>query len=276
MKKEKYDYILGCGVSLNILSFIAKKFNNINTKIIAWEHSQYDNCSKKMKLLRRAFYPKLDKIITLSSYDNKLFGVFCKDVYVIPNISSFKSNSVSNLRQKKVIAIGRLENEKGFDLLIKSFGIINRKFPDWNLYIYGEGSLRNYLNEIIIEKKLNNNIFLMGSTNNIKDKLIESSIMVLSSRSESFGMVIVEAMTCGLPVVSFDCKVGPREIISDSVDGFLVKPESIKELADKIMLLMSDFDTRVKLGKKAKIKSYKYSENNILELWKKILIKRSY
>ena len=159
---------------------------------------------------------------------------------VIPDPLAFDIAEVSPMKAKRVIAVGRYVYQKGFDLLLQAWAKIEKQFPDWELAIYGMGDRSPYEN---LAKQLGvdmNRCHLNGSTQNIKKEYLESSLFVFSSRFEGFGMVLIEAMACGLPVVSFDCPCGPKDIVSHDEDGLLVPSGDIDKLADAMDCILRD------------------------------------
>lgn len=187
--------------------------------------------------------------------------------YVIPNPIITPVRYVSDCSSRQVIAAGRYAPQKGFDLLIESWGIVAKKHPDWTLRIYGDGSLRESLQQQIEHLGIADNCILEHTVPDIADKYSESSIFVLSSRFEGFGMVITEAMACGVPPVSFACPCGPRDIINDGKDGLLAEDGNVKDLANKIVYLIENEEIRKEMGKQALEKSKRYLMDNIAKEW---------
>lgn len=144
------------------------------------------------------------------------------------------------------------------------------KHPDWILKIYGDGWMRDQLQQQVKELGLTQNCLLEHSVSDIASKFTESSVFVLSSRFEGFGLVIVEAMACGLPVVSFACYCGPRDIISDGIDGLLVDEGDTEGLAASINRLIEDDDLRIKMGQMARLKAGNYKIEHIGNQWEKL------
>ena len=209
---------------------------------------------------------KLAKFVVLT-HEDAAFWPELSNVIVIPNPTSFFPDTVSDCTYKQVIATGRYVDQKGFDRLISAWQKIADKHSDWILKIYGDGWLREQLQKQIVELNLQGKCFLEHSVPDIASKFQESSIFVLSSRFEGFGLVIVEAMSCGLPVVSFACHCGPRDIISEGGDGFLVSEGDIDGLATKIDWLIEDNELRKKMGKMARVKAEKYRIEEIGAQW---------
>lgn len=182
---------------------------------------------------------QLDKFIVLTEED-KASWTELSNVEVIPDPLAFDIAEVSPMKAKRVIAVGRYVYQKGFDLLLQAWAKIEKHFPDWELAIYGMGDRSPYEN---LARQLGvdmNRCHLNGSTQNIKKEYLESSLFVFSSRFEGFGMVLIEAMACGLPVVSFDCPCGPKDIVSHDEDGLLVPSGDIDKLADAMDCILHD------------------------------------
>lgn len=189
---------------------------------------------------------------------------------MIPNPLSNYDDRVSSLNAKQVIAAGRYMPQKGFDLLITAWRLVSDRHPDWLLRIYGDG-MREELQQQIDRLKLQENCILEHTVTNIVDKYCESSIFVLSSRYEGFGMVLVEAMACGVPPVSFACPCGPKDIISDGEDGFLVENGNVFALAEKICRLIEDEKLRKRMGALARINVKRFEIDRVASDWKQLL-----
>lgn len=156
---------------------------------------------------------KYDEVIVLTKEDKEQWNN--KKVKVIPNFINYIPKEVSNCKNKKIISVGRLEYQKGYDILIEVWNIISKEYPDWILEIYGEGPERENLQNKVNKLGLGKSFLLKGAVKNIQDKYLESSIYVMSSRFEGMPMVLLEAMSFGLPVVSFTCPCGPKDIIKN-------------------------------------------------------------
>ncbi|KFC24582.1 glycosyltransferase family 4 protein [Chryseobacterium sp. FH1] len=186
-----------------------------------------------------------------------------KNMMVIPNPLSFYPDQTSTLENKKVICVGKISYQKGQDLLVRAWGIVNKQFPDWTLELYGKED-QAFLNTKDLDHV---NIKHFPPDPHIEQQYLNSSIFVMSSRFEGFGMVLIEAMACGVPCVSFDCNYGPSDIIEDNVDGLLVQKEDISELAVKIMDLIKDKEKRIRFGKSARENVTVYQPTEIAKQW---------
>jgi glycosyltransferase involved in cell wall biosynthesis len=177
----------------------------------------------------------------------------------------------SDLSNRVVVAAGRLTPQKGFDLLIRAFALVVEEHPDWKLRIFGDGRERHRLQRMIRQRGLQEHVFLMGRTDDMGRELANASMFALSSRFEGFGLVIVEAMSKGVPVVSFRCRRGPAEIITDGVDGLLVRPRDVRGLADGLLRLMDDEEERRRMGAAAILTAGRYDLPSITARWLDLL-----
>ena len=209
---------------------------------------------------------KLDAFVVLTQNDANNWKRI-REASVIPNSLPFYPLQTSNCLSKEIISIGRLENQKGYDLLLKAWKIVTQKHPEWIIRVFGIGTLYEKFNKEILENELSETFIIEKPVQNIVDKYIDSSFYVMSSRYEGFGMVLIEAMACGLPVISFDCPDGPSDIISDNEDGLLVKNGSIEELAKKICILIENDDIRKKMGLAARKNVKRYMPNTVMQKW---------
>lgn len=209
---------------------------------------------------------RLDKFIVLTEED-KASWTELSNVEVIPDPLAFDVAEVSPLKAKRVIAVGRYVYQKGFDLLLQAWAKIEKQFPDWELAIYGMGDRSPYEN-LAQQLGINmNRCHLNGSTQNIRKEYLESSLFVFSSRFEGFGMVLIEAMACGLPVVSFDCPCGPKDIVSHDEDGLLVPSGDIDKLANAMSQLMDSYELRHQMAKNAICNVRRFQIDEIADRW---------
>ena len=212
---------------------------------------------------------KLDKLVVLTP-DAASEWPEVKNIMMIPDPLPIKVDRCSTTSYKRVITIGRYSFEKGYDLLLKVWSVVEKKFPDWQLDIFAMGDPTPYvkmMDDLSIDKK---RCHLNSSVVDVEDEYMKSSILVQPSRTEGFGLVIVEAMSCGLPVVSFDCENGPRSVITNGEDGFLIPPFDVEMFANSLMRLMSDDDLRKSMGEKGKQNSQRYDIDIVGQQWKQL------
>ena len=212
---------------------------------------------------------RLDKLVVLTEKDREAW-VELNNVVAIPDPLSLYPIGISPLTEKRVVAVARYSHEKGIDLLLKAWSIVEKRVSDWRLDVYGDGNRTPY-NQLIEELRIDNSrCVLHGRTDNVEAEYVNSSIFVLSSRFEGFGMVLTEAMACGLPVVSFDCPWGPRSIITDGDDGLLVENGNVEALAGSLTRLMDDADLLQRMAVRGVKNVQRFSVDYIAECWKEL------
>lgn len=251
------------------------KRNDIIT--ISQEHSFIDN-EKYIKKVRKSFkHIKYLIVMTKGAkekYDEWLKNEKIKpEVIVIPNIiKENKSGKISNLNNRQIISVGRLEDVKDFYTLILVFSVIVKKYPNYILKIIGEGSMREKLEEQIKKCNLQKNVILTGrrTENEINNELIKSDVFVLTSKSESFSLVLCEAMNFGVPCIAFDVDVGPREIIQDGKNGFLIENRNVDLMIERLDELLYNISLRRFLGSNSYNVAKNYYSENIINKWKNI------
>ncbi len=208
---------------------------------------------------------KLDRFVVLSQEDKNKWDEL-SNISVIYNPLETLPDKISDCSSKKVVSAGRFVRQKGFDMLIESWKIVTEKHPDWTLTIYGSGDktqIRKDSEKMGILKSCNFEEPVM----NLYDKFIESSIFAFSSRFEGFGMVITEAMACGIPPVAFACPCGPKDIITNGKNGYLAEPGDIHSLAEKICSLIEDEQKRKVMGREARIRAERFTIEKIAAEW---------
>ena len=210
---------------------------------------------------------RYDCILDLTQGDKENHWNGNSHVTVIPNPIIEDHHHRSSLDQHVVVTAGRLAKEKNFSALIRSWTIVYKKHPDWKLEIWGEGDEEEILLRLIEGNGLKESIFINRYTDDIFTKFANASIFVLTSQMEAFGMAITEAMSCGLPVVSCDCPYGPREVITEGKDGFLVPKGNEQLMAERICYLIEHEDIRQQMGAAAVEKSKQYSMDIIIQKW---------
>jgi glycosyltransferase involved in cell wall biosynthesis len=226
--------------------------------------------------VRRAIargYPRLDALVTLTDPDAREFTVFLPappKIAVIPNSARKLGGKQASLSGTTILAAGRLTPQKGFDLLIPAFARVAAEHPDWRLRICGGGHERNALQRLIDEHGLADVATLTGPVRRLGKQMQGASLFVLSSRFEGFPLILLEAMSKGLPVVSFDCPTGPREVIDDHRNGILVPAGDIDALATGILEVIADDDLRHRLGAAATLTANEYRIEAIGPKWEQL------
>lgn len=212
---------------------------------------------------------KLDRFVVLTDKDRKAWTEL-NNVVTIPNPSPFMPTTVSPLTEKRIIAVARYSHEKGIDLLLEAWAKVEKRTKEWRLDVYGDGDTTAF-NALIDRLGIDRNRCLLnGRTGDIEKEYLRSSIAVCSSRFEGFGMIIIEAMACGLAVVSFDCPWGPQSIIKNGEDGFLVENGNIEKMADALVRLIEDDNKRNTFAKNAIQNVKRFQMDRIAEQWREL------
>ena len=239
---------------------------------IGWEHNHYhDNYRYARNVIRSVYY--LDYFVLVSAslkdfYESHLTTSNCQCVY-IPNIIDKIPKKVSSLETKRIVSVGRLSPEKGYMDLLKVFSVIANKYPTWHLDIIGDGVEKERLEKFINNHELNERVTLHGFQNkDYIDKILhDSSIYVMTSYTESFGIVLLEAMSHGLPCIAFDSAEGARELINSGMNGYLIKNRSYAEKKKKIEDLMKNKNVRKKIGLAGRYSIKIYTSEIVGEQW---------
>ncbi len=273
LKKTDADVIISTRTFLN--EWLGEYGKDKITKI-GWEHNHYhDNIKYAMDVVRSA--KNLDYLVLVSKglqkfYKQKMHSYKCRCVY-IPNALENIPKTKSSLTNENFISVGRLSPEKGYLDLLKIYLDLKNKNCRWHLDIVGDGNEREKLESFIKNNNLENDVTLHGFKNSkeIEKLMQKSSIYIMTSYTESFGIVLLEAMSNGLPCLAFDSAEGAKEIITSGRDGYLIKHRNFKAMEKKILDLTKDIDARKKLGKNGREKIKSYISDNICESWEKII-----
>lgn len=248
------------------------------TPIIYERHASFDIFKKKEKLssfqrtklklgklVLKWGAKRFDKFVVLTNSNRKEWNL--SNMLVIPNPLSFYTESISSLTKKSVIAVGNHGYHKAYDRLLPFWKTIAKENPTWQLEIYGKKDKSRKLEKLVEELNIGNSVLLSDPVRDIQDKYLNASIFVLPSRSEGFGMVLIEAMSCGVPCIAFDCPNGPRDIITHQKDGILVPNGDTETFEKALNDLIKNQRKRVEMGKLARENVKRYLPENIMPQW---------
>lgn len=276
LNQENIDFLIDVDIILCFYSFFLKK---LRAKIhwISWEHFNFYYHFRRNRFLRSIARRMVGRysecLIVLSEEDKGYYkeklNLRCKIIRIY-NPNPYEDKGSERMREPIIFAAGRLTKVKGFDLLIKSWKLLEDKYPKWKVLVAGEGRDRKKL-EKEIEAAGIKHFFLVGNTDQIEQYYKRAEIFALPSRDEGFGMVLLEAMAFSLPAVGYSCKAGPKEIIEEGENGFLVAPGEIETFARKMEILMQDEHKRREMGEKARESTKRFGREQILDQWEQIL-----
>lgn len=235
-------------------------------KLVTLEHVSLISRPRIVQLLSNFFYKRISQVITLTQNDKEQFDKFHSNVIVIPNFSPFPIIPVPQNASKQIITIGRLTDQKNHIHLLQAWEKIYQTIPDWKLNIYGEGEQEVVLQKYISEHSLKN-VSLKGVTSNVKEVYEQSSFFVMSSKYEGLPMVLIEAQSFGLPIVSYNCPFGPSDIIRNHENGLLIQDQNINELALAILQVASSPVLLEQFRKESWSNAQKYQPDQILKIW---------
>lgn len=270
---EDYEFVFV--ISMGKLSFLFSMLRYLmprlkKRKLIACEHVSINSFPTSVKTLKIWALKKFDKVITLTERDYKFLSNKRIDVKKIPNPIKFRNFNKTSINQN-ALAIGRLEYQKGFDILIDIWSDFHKENPSWTLNIAGSGNDFEKLAEKIESKSLHSSVKLLGKVDNVDELYKKSDIFLMTSRYEGLPLVLLEAKAWSIPSIAFDCPTGPREIISDNEDGFLVPIGNKKMFIEKLNLLSHSNDLLFKMSANTLQTHMRFSEETIRNEWKSLL-----
>jgi glycosyltransferase involved in cell wall biosynthesis len=277
IRRSKPDVVISLMDRVNVLVLLASI--GLGIPVIVCEHNDpahYSIGGRGWELLRGLTYSRADSVVVLTNKALSYFGPrIRRRALVIPNGISLPAEAIAlsscQRCNHKIISLGRLAEQKGFDYLLQAFSQVHPKFPQWSLTIWGEGPERATLETLRERLGLGACVHLPGTTQSPFKKMRESDLFVSSSRFEGFPMVLLEAMACNLPVIGFDCPSGTREIIRHDVDGVLVPPEDVNALADAMSRLMGNALLRNQLAQRAGEVVQRFSMEKVMGQWEELL-----
>ncbi len=277
----KPEIVICTSYSFQVMDIIIETCFNLGIKTIIESHTKGETTTLSHKFKYNSYLYALTTlldyyimrklkhnqcVVTLTKQDVPFWEKYAKRIETIPNMLTIAPQKVIDYNSKRVISAGRYMTEKGFDRLLKIWRIVNIRYKDWHLYIFGDGDRSPY-QSIVEQYQLTKTVHLMPPTSNIAGEFEKSSVFVMTSRYEGFGLVLAEAMSCGLPCISFDCPYGPRNIIKDGEDGILAEDGNIEDFAKKLELLLSNIELRKTLGMNAVKNIARLSPDSIMTKW---------
>lgn len=275
LNSKDYDVIIATAGNALTLSFIADR---LNAKTVGWQHNCYDTYVlqkgilfwKKEEILKK-YLPKLDKYVVLNDYDKIDFKEKLNvDCIAMDNPRSFVSEVKTDISQKQFFVAARFVKAKGLDLLIDAFAQFCQVDDEWKLVIAGDGKLRNSVIRRVWKRNVQERVQFVGVTNNVEKYYLESSVYLLSSRWEGWGLVVIEAFEMGMPVIAFD--IVPIDLlITNGEDGLIVEQFDTNKFAAAMVKLAHDEELRKRMGEKAIQTANKFSEKRIAQRWQEML-----
>lgn len=212
---------------------------------------------------------RCDMMVVLTEGDASEWRKYVPLVEVIPNpVTTYPEQVLAHDGTgRRIICVGRLHEQKGFDMLIDAFALIASKCPDWRITIYGDGQQKQFLLEKIDSLNLKQRVIICPPTSNIYEEYQKSEFLVLSSRYEGYSLVLNEAMSCGIPCVAYRCKYGPEDVIEHKKTGLLVDNGNVQDLADKILWMTIHTEERLQMGKLARENVFRFRKSEIMKCW---------
>jgi glycosyltransferase involved in cell wall biosynthesis len=257
------------------ISLAVARFARPSVYAVAQDHQNLGFGGDDLRRSFAAIYPRLDAMVTLTPGDASAYAsMLPPEVLVrdIPNALPDRVVPSADTGAPVVVAAGRLARQKGFDLLVAAFARVHRKHPDWQLHIFGKGAEREVVETAIRDRGLADVVVLRGfSATLLEDMAVTGSIFALSSRHEGYPIVLIEAMSLGLPPVAFDCPTGPADIIEDGTSGLLVPPRNVAAMARAINGLIEDPDRRARMATAAREQARQFSASVVGPRWTSLL-----
>lgn len=260
--------LLGIGNFPIILAALLPKGKQLRT--IGCLHTPYKSIMHIWKFFRWLFYRRLDMIVSLTNRDHPRLKKHNPNVRTIPNPVTFYPENQAKLETGLILAVGRMDYLKGYDLMMDVFERFCQKNSDWKLKIIGEGPLKSDIEKLARDKGIADRLTIAPATSHIEKEYLAASLFLMTSRSEGLPMVLLEAQACGLPIVAFDCETGPAEIVHHGVDGYLVKPNDIEEMSERLLELATYPGKRKAFGAMARENVKRFLPQEIFREWDEV------
>lgn len=277
IRQERPTILVGTDFVVNILLLLARFVSGARVTIIGWEHLPLEEPlianRKWLKKVRDFFYKRLDQLVVLTETDL----AYCRKQHirgcVIANPRSFAFEGTVDYEQKNILTIARLSYQKGLDIYLKVIASIKDKLEGWQFILVTKEddiSLASFEKELV-RYQLRDHVQICSPRVDVLKYYEQASIYLMTSRYEGLPITLIEAQTCGLPCVSFDCKTGPADIISDGENGYLIPAYAIEQMAERLLQLMARSALRKQMGAAAKTASKRFDERHIVNLWQNLL-----
>lgn len=269
-RNPNVEYLVANSAALSGSAMLVKVFSDLKVKVIPFEHNKFMFPGKFWRWVRQWTFSKSHRVIALTKDAHQDYLKINSPSVHIPNALSITTADSSELKNNKLVAVGRLVDQKGFDLLLHAWQEVVKSYPDWQLEIVGDGEDGPMLKSLAEQLGIVNNVIFFGQTDRIQERYLDASGFVLSSRYEGFCLVMIEAMAHGLPCVSFDCESGPNEVIIEGENGYLVEAMNVSELSAKIKNYIAlPIEQKKMMAQNAKATSLQYMPKIIIDRWKK-------
>ena len=273
LKKNSVDWVINVDIGTSIYGIPAAW--GTKARVITWEHSNYYNNwnSRVFPYFRRFAAKHSDAMVVLTERDKENYQKNIrtrKPIYTIPNPAE-KHNFVYNADSKQILSAGLLVPIKGYDQAIQAAAKVLPKYPKWKWIICGEGPEREKMKKLIMKANLKEQILLPGVMSNMDEQYQQAAMYVMTSKMEGLPMVLLEAKSWGLPIVSFDIMTGQSDIVRDGVNGFLVEPDNVDELSEKIEQLICSSELRKQFSEQSQLDMEKFDASIIIEKWQEVI-----
>lgn len=273
LKERRFDYIYVAFPTNGLEIYLANKY--IRKRIIATEHASFYAYNSIYKKIKQWLYPRLEAISVPTTMDTKIYQTFGYKAFYIPHLSTYNELVKNSMSSKRIINVGRLTSDKQQLMLLRIWKKVNEDLPnnEWRLQIIGSGEEKQHLEEYVRENKLKN-VELIPHTKNIKEYYRNAELFVFTSKMEGFGMVLLEAMSFGVPCISFDCPSGPRDIIHDNQNGYLVPCYDENAFVKKILYYINLPTEQKRVLSKGALDTIKnWNNEKIIDQWRNLFDK---